>query len=258
MTWLLPHYWNLLLVFGLVLARVGGLVMTAPVFGSSAVPVQVRGLLAIALAALVTPLETVQIVNEPHTILDFALLVGGELLLGVTIGVGIMLLFSGIQVAGQIITQMSGLQFASVVNPDLDGEVPVFSQLLFLIALGVFVLMNGHRMVMTALLDTFVWLPPGGASMPSTLGETLNVLVSQSLALGVRAAAPTAVALLLATLFVGLISRTLPQLNAMSLGFGVNALVTLVALGFSLGTVAWILQDEVEKVLTLLVEMLRG
>jgi flagellar biosynthetic protein FliR len=153
---------------------------------------------------------------------------------------------------------MSGLQMADVYNPGFDSNVSVFSQLLFYVALGVFVIIDGHRRVMGALLDTFAWLPPGGSGMPATVTETLTTLVAQSFVLGVRAAAPAMAALLLATLVLGLISRTLPQLNVMTLGFGFNSLITLGAICLSMGTVAWTFQDQVEPVLTSLLEALRG
>jgi flagellar biosynthetic protein FliR len=192
--------------------------------------------------------------HPPQNLVDFALLVAGETLIGVTIGMGITLLFSGVQVAGQVISQMSGLQLADVYNPGFDANVSVFSQLMFYVALGVFVIIDGHRRVMGALLDTFASLPPGGGGMPESVGETLTTLVAQSFVLGVRAAAPAMAALLVATLVLGLVSRTLPQLNIMTLGFGFNSLVTLGVICLSLGTVAWAFQDQVEPVLTSLIE----
>ena len=85
-----------------------------------------------------------------------------------------------------------------------------------------FVAIGGHRRVMTALLDSFATLPPGGGAMPTEIGEMLTTLAAQSFRLGVQAAMPAMVAMLLATLVLGLISRTLPQLNVMNLGFGIN------------------------------------
>jgi flagellar biosynthetic protein FliR len=74
-------------------------------------------------------------------------------------------------------------------------------------------------------------------------------LLSQSFVLGIRAAAPVMISLLLATLILGLVSRSLPQLNLMALGFGFNALVALVAVGVSLGGAAWLFQAEFEPFL---------
>jgi flagellar biosynthesis protein FliR len=255
---ILEYGLHLTLVFSLVFARVAGLVMTAPIFGSTDVPKRVRILLALALAALVAPLQTLELAHDPRTPVDYLLLTVGETLVGATIGVGITLLFSGLQVAGQIVNQMSGMQLADVYNPSLQENVPIFSQLLYYVALAVFVTIGGHRRVMTALLDSFVTLPAGGGTMPPEIGEMLTTLAAQSFRLGVQAATPVMVAMLLATLVLGLISRTLPQLNVMNMGFGINALITLGGMALSLGTMAWVFQEQIDPMLNLLVEIFRG
>ena len=258
MNWILEYGLHLTLVFSLVFARVAGLVMTAPVFGSTNVPKRIRVMLALALAALVTPLQTLELAHNPQTPVDYLLLTAGETLIGVTIGVGITLLFSGLQVAGQIVNQMSGMQLAEVYNPSLQENVPIFSQLLYYVALAVFVTIGGHRRVMSALLDSFASLPPGGGTMPTEIGEMLTTLAAQSFRLGVQAATPIMVAMLLATLVLGLISRTLPQLNVMHVGFGINSMITLCAMALSLGAMAWVFQEHVDPMLNLLVEIFRG
>ncbi|HEX4146401.1 MAG TPA: flagellar biosynthetic protein FliR [Pirellulales bacterium] len=258
MDWILEYGLHLTLVFSLVFGRVAGLVMTAPVFGSSDVPKRIRIMLALALAALVTPLQKLELAHDPQTPVDYLLLIGGETLIGVTIGVGITLLFSGLQVAGQIINQMSGMQLADIYNPALHENVPIFSQLLYYVALAVFVTIGGHHRVMSALLDSFASLPPGGGTMPTEIGEMLTTLAAQSFRLGVQAATPIMVAMLLATLVVGLISRTLPQLNVMHVGFGINSMITLCAVALSMGAMAWVFQEQVDPMLNLLVEIFRG
>ncbi len=170
----------------------------------------------------------------------------GEALVGLMLGLGVRILFAGLHVAGQIISQMSGLQLAEVFSPGLGTSVPLFTQLLFLVTTAVFLLTGGHRQLIEALLDTFAWLPPGQAAVSRSAVAAVTELVAQSFALGLRAAAPAMVALLLATLIVGFVSRTLPQLNVMSLGFGINALVAIAAVGVSLGGAAWLFQEQLQ------------
>ncbi|HQU47256.1 MAG: hypothetical protein B7Z73_17640 [Planctomycetia bacterium 21-64-5] len=126
-----------------------------------------------------------------------------------------------------------------------------------MVALAVFLLCGGHRMAMTGFLDTFAALPPGSASMATSLGDMVVTLLVQSFSLGVRVAAPATAALLLASLVLGIVSRTLPQLNVMALGFGLNALVTLSILSASLAGLAWLFQDEVEPALNTVLSALR-
>jgi flagellar biosynthetic protein FliR len=248
---------NLFLVFTLVLSRLSGLMMTAPIYGSMEVPMRVRALLVFALALLVTPSQAAQRA-EAATLIDYGVLVGGELAIGLVLGLGVQILFLAPQVAGQLVSQMSGIALADVFNPSLDSEIPVFSQLLYFFSLAIFVIIGGHRLVMAGLLETFEVIPPGQASLLATFSESFTTLVAQSLELGLRAAAPTVMALLLATLIMGLISRTVPQLNVMSLGFGVSAITTMVVLSASLGGVAWALEGRVEPFVEELVESVVG
>jgi len=258
MPWPTEFYAHQVIIFTLVLVRVSALVMVAPIFGSSEVPTRIRGLLAVALALMIVPLELQKETSTPENVVDYLVLVGAETLVGLTLGLGILVLFSGVQVAGQVISQMSGLQLADVFNPGFDSDVPVFSQLLYYVAMAVFVIIGGHRKVMEALLDTFVWLPAGAGGFSRSITDAMTGLLAQSFELGVRAAAPAMVALLLATLVLGLISRTLPQLNVMNIGFGINTGVTLGTLCISLGAGAWIFADRLEGAIELLLAALRS
>ena len=83
-----------------------------------------------------------------------------ELLVGLLLGLGINILFSGIQVAGQIISQMSGMSLADVFNPGFDEEISVFSQLFYMLTVTALVGMGGHRIVTNALLETSHTAPP--------------------------------------------------------------------------------------------------
>lgn len=238
-----------LFVFLLVLVRTSGLVLAGPPFGSAEIPAQVRVLLAIALAMLIFPGQIDTPLTPPATLAGCIPLTAAELLVGFLLGSGIVLLFSGIQLAGQIVGQMSGMTLADVYNPGFDAEVPLLSQLLYLVALSIFLLCGGHRIAMTGFLDTFAALPPGSVGMTTSLADMVVTLLMQSFSLGIRVAAPATVALMLASLVMGIISRTLPQLNVMALGFGLNALTTLGFLSASLAGMAWLFQDEIEPVM---------
>ncbi len=245
-----------LLIFTLVLTRVSGLVMTAPIFGSTDVPVRIRALLAFSISVLILPSQWDTPVADPGSNLHYAVFLGSELIIGLTLGLGIVILFSGIQLAGQMIGHIGGMMLADVFDPSVGASVPLFSRFMFLTSLAVFLLIGGHRDVMDALLDTFTVLPPGSATVPIHVGETFVVLVSQSFSLGIRAAAPIVTALLLSTLVMGLISRTLPQLNILAVGFGANALITFGTMFFVLGAAIWVFQQQVEPTLQLLFESL--
>ena len=230
---------NQFAVFTLVLARVGALIMTAPVFSSAGIPIRARALLAVAITLLVTPLVSAAPPAAMTNLLVYARYLTSEALIGLLLGFGITLLLSGIQLTGQIISQLGGTALADVFDPTLNSNVSVYSQLFYFITIAMFVLLDGHRLVMDALLDTYTWMPPGQASLGTTYVDALTMLLSQSFLLGIRAAAPTMTALLLATLLLGLVGRTMPQINILAVGFSVNSLLTLGCLFTTLGAIVW-------------------
>jgi flagellar biosynthetic protein FliR len=245
------------MVFTLVLARTSALVMTAPIFGSVAVPRRARALIAVTMSLLVTPVYLGASVPPVDQLTEYARLIVNEVLVGLLLGLGINVLFSGIQVAGQIVSQMSGLSLADVINPGFEEEASVFSQLFYFLTLAVFVAVGGHRVVTESLLETFAWAPPGHAALGDTYVDVLTSIASQSFAIGIRAAAPLLVAMLLATLVLGLISRTLPQINIIAIGFGLSSLLLMGVMFLSIGAVAWAFQgpivDAIEQLQTSIV-----
>lgn len=246
MGWIAQVNLSVVVVFALVLTRVSGLVAAAPIAGMQQTPMQVRGLLVLALALLLTPAQWTGDFAAPANLVEFGLMIGGELFVGVILGLGVQFLFSGIQLGGLLISQASGISLADTFNPELNTEIPVFSQLMHLVAITVFVALGGQRMLIAGLLNTFETLPLGSLAGIPSVAELFTTLVAQSFELGVRVAAPCVVALLLTTLVMGLIGRTLPQLNVMSFGFGANSLVTLAMFSISIAAVLWILQDDME------------
>ncbi len=237
---------NAFLVFVLILTRLSGLLLTVPFFGAGTVPMRVRLLLTVGMALLLTPLYWTVPVENPGNLVNFAVILGQEAVLGLAMGLGILILFSGLQLTGQVIGQMSGMQLADVFNPTANASVSLFSQLLDLLTLAVFLTMGGHRQVIQALLDTFAWMPPGQVAFSENLILTLSEITSQSFVLGIRAAAPIMIALLLSVLILGLISRTLPQLNVIAVGFSLNSMVMLGMLSISLGGAAYLFQEQAD------------
>ncbi|MDZ7616764.1 MAG: flagellar biosynthetic protein FliR [Patescibacteria group bacterium] len=242
------------LLFTLVLTRVSGVIMTAPVFGGSEVPIRIRALFSLSIAMLILPTQWHVSVEYPGTMLNYVVYLAAELMVGLCLGLGVTILFTGLQVAGALIGQLGGMMMADVFDPTTQSNVSAFSKLLFMIGLAVFVGMGGHRIVMGAVLDTFTALPPGGGSIPDSLTGAFVTLITQSFLLGLRAAMPMTAALLLSTLILGLIGRTMPQLNVLVLGFGLNSMLTFALMAFSLGAAIWIFQDQLEPAIGIVID----
>jgi flagellar biosynthesis protein FliR len=234
------------LVFLLVLARVGGLIGLAPMLGGRRVPRTARCLLAAACALCITPLHATDAGLLSATPLEALAMLGREAMLGLILGLSLLTLGAGLKLAGHLVGQLSGLSLLEFFDPDQTADAAGFGRCFELVAIAAFMLIGGHRQVLAAVLDTFVWLPPGATLDAAGLFETFVQMVSQSFVLGIRAAAPVVVALLAATLVMGLVSRAWPQLHAFSMGFSLNAMLAVAVLSLSLGGAAWVYQEHTE------------
>ncbi len=258
MDWLTQLDTGRFLVFTLVLVRVSGLVVTAPIYGGTEVPARVRALLAFSLAVLIFPSQWSATAPDPVGLVDYALIIGAELLIGLALGLGVTIFFSGIQLAGETIGRVGGLMVADVFDPTLESNVPLLSRFLFLVAMAVFVCIGGHRMVMAGLLDTFQTIPLGSGAPAGSIGEALLMLLAQSFSLAVRAALPVVTALLLATVVMGLIGRTLPQLNVLVVGFSLNSMLTFGGVALTLGASVWVFRQQLETAVETMLEALHA
>ena len=241
--------------FVLVLARVGGVVATAPLLSDTSIPVRVKALLAVALSALVAPMAlAAATLPEQGTLVELGVSVAREAVVGVALGMGVAVVLSGVQLAGQIVGQMSGMALAEGVDPAFGSSASVFGQMYYLTTTAVFVAAGGHGQVVGGLLDTFDHAPIGEGFATAPLAELFLGLLAAGFELGLRAAAPMLVALLLATVVLGLVSRTLPQINTMVVGFGLNAMLTLGVMTASVGAAAWTFQAPLAATIESVVE----
>ncbi len=233
------------LVFALVLTRVSGIVIMSPVFGGSEIPMQVRALLAFSLAVLIMPSQWTVDVGEPRNLAAFAILIAAELGIGLSLGLGITIFFSGVALAGELIGQLGGLTAAQIFDPTSGDQSPLLSRMLHYLAVAVFASIGGLRILMSALLDTFQTLPIGECNMHTTIAYSLVAILNTSFGLAIRMAGPVMVSVLVAMLVMGLLSKTLPQLNLMSVGFGINSVIMYLVMGLSLGAGVWCFQEHV-------------
>ena len=243
--WIATRIWT----FVLVLARISALFLVAPVFGSPAVPRRVRALFAASIALVITTTYTPSTTVPVQNLVQLTVLIGKEAALGMIIAVATMICFAGIQISGQLLSHLGGLSVGDLFDPNTNTSVPILSQLLWWTAVAMFLVTGGHRRVIMALLDLFRVFPPGRVALPDNLLQGIVDVMSLSFETALRIASPVLVALLLAMLVLGLIGRTLPQLNILAVGLGTNTLIMLGGLFLTAGTMLWVFQQQQEEIL---------
>lgn len=230
---LLAQYLNLP-VFAAVAGRIGGLVMFQPVLGALIIPIHVRAVFVLGLAFLATPLAHVTR-GIPDSLPGLALAVGGEVLLGVFLGLIVRSCFLGLEFAGMLLAQESGLAFGQIADPTSGQEQSVLSMVYIQVATVVFLIVGGHRELIRATLDTFIHVPLLSApTWINSIGDVLFGALKAGLEIGVRIAAPTIITLFLVNVALGFIARTVPQINVATVGFAMKGMIAFVLMAISL------------------------
>lgn len=234
--------------FALVAARLAGLIMFQPLLSSLAVPSQIRIALVLGLAVLITPMVEMP-ANVPDTLLTLGLALGQEVILGVLFGLVTVGVFLGMQFAGLLIAQESGLAFGQIADPTLDEEESVLSSFYLQLGAVSYFIIGGHRALVAACLDTFETIPLLGNPMTALNN---GGLILDALALSGRMAAqiaiPTILTLFLVNMALGFISRTLPQLNVTTVGFSIKTLLAFAVMAAALPSALGIYLAGLEEV----------
>jgi len=221
-------------LFLMVLVRVAAILFVVPFFDSRNVPILLKISLAVAVAWLLLPqLDTPppDLFGSPIRLL---LGLGGEVAIGMIIGLIVQLLFAGIQLAGQAAGFQMGFAIANVVDPASSLQIPMLSQFLNVFALLIFLSMNVHYYFIKALVDGFELIPLWGAHFEENLFQLIMTIASSAFVVAVQVGAPVIVALLLTSVALGLIARTVPQMQIFIVAMPLKILMGLLFLGFSL------------------------
>ncbi len=245
-------------IFVLVLVRFTGLIVTAPVLGSSNFPATAKIGLAGLAALMITPNIPVLATPIPDDAVGFGILALGELMIGMCIGFLMTLTFAAIQIGGQVLDMQTGFGLMNIFNPALETQVPIFGFFLFLIAVLYLLALDGHHMMIRALVSTYDRIPPGGfAARPELLGE-VSTWGRAMFIDGFLIAAPVAGALMLAYVTMGLLGRLIPQIHLFVIGFPLTIAVGLLVVALSLTVYLRLLDGMFERMFRDVDTLIRG
>jgi len=225
-----------------VLLRLSGLMVTAPVYSSAAIPLRVRVAFTMVISAMIFPLVRSQ---APSELTLATVLAAGvsEFMIGAVIGLALTLLLMTALVTGTTVGQQAGLAFSEVVDPMQDLPTSTAGQIYFVTLSMLFLLAGGHRQALAAFLDTYKVIPMLSYQPGEPLVLLLVEMLTAAFIAGIRVAGPIVIALFLTETAVGFVSRTVPQLNILSVGFGIRASVALGVAALSLSASEGLLLD---------------
>ena len=214
--WLADFFWPLI--------RIAAMLMAAPIFSIRQVPIRFRMLMAVLITLLVQPvLPSTPVI--PVFSIDAVLVLVQQIGIGMLLGFLMQMSFNALIFGGQVMAYSMGLGFANMMDPANGVQVPVVAQFWLILAMLAFVMMNGHLVLIAAVVDTFTVLPVATDGLTRAGIWGLLGWASRMFAAGLLMAMPVIVALLLINIGMGVVARAAPQLNIFAVGFPITLMM---------------------------------
>lgn len=244
--------------FLLIFIRMTGLFVVAPIFGRRNIPAYLKIGFSFFTAIIMVNTITLPASDTYSNILQLGLIISKEFIVGITIGFVAYLSFTAIYVAGEIIDMQLGFGVVNVMDPISNIQVPITSNLYFIMSMLVYLAVNGHHSLIKALFDSYTLVPLGTAVFNESLLNNLLAVFGYIFAIGFKIAAPVVAAILITDVALGTVSRMVPQLNVFVIGMPLKIFVGIVVLVVSVPMFIYVLEGLFDVVDTSTMTFIKG
>jgi flagellar biosynthetic protein FliR len=214
-----------MLLFFLVLVRMSSFIVSWPVFGVETISAPIKILFAVTLALMVFP--TLEFTVEQKAAVEQSIIMMGvkEAAIGLLMGALARFFFFAFQIAGELVSLSIGLSSAQMFNPALGGQVSSIEQFYLAFATLFYLAANGHHFLLSGLVDSFRVVPISAELLKTGEMKNISMFVSQVVLIGLQFSAPILVSILVVNLVMGVVGKTVPQMNVLVTSFPINILV---------------------------------
>jgi len=238
MTITLPALSGVVLVYLLVFARTGAMIMLLPPIGDANVPARVRLMLALAISfALAPTVTTAYPQTAPQSTVVLGVMIAQEVTAGLMIGAVARIIVSAVSVAGFLVASQTGLSYAQTLDPTSAAQQgAVVGNFLSMLAVVLIFASNLHHLAIGAVAGSYHLIPPGTSLPTGDMAELAVRIVSGAFALGFQLAAPFLVFGFAVNVGFGVLARMMPQLQVFFVAMPINILVGFVIMSLLIGT----------------------
>lgn len=237
------------IVFFIGFTRVATILVTVPVFGYTSIPMPVKAGLAFFVSLVLFPLIQAGDFVIPLELLPFVMMVLKEVIVGLIIGLATNFLFVGVQMAGELIGLDMGFGMVNIIDPTSGEHISIMGQFKYVVSLLLFLILNGHHFLLNALRSSFVAIPLGTANFTQLVTTQIIMLSTTIFKIALQLGGPILVVLFLTSFVMGIIARTVPQMNIFIIGFPLKISVGMIMVTVSLPMFMYVfgkLVDEFE------------
>ena len=218
-------------VFLLMLVRTSGIFLISPFFGSMNIPIFFRVGTALSMTVVLFPVvDGLGTPYVPENLIMFALTAVEELFIGWLIGFVAYISFAAITMAGKVMDMQVGFAIVNVVDPTSGQQIPLIGSFLYNLAAIILLATNGHHMILAALVESFRAVPIAGMEGNVSLALLIANFTGTIFLTGMKIAMPITFAILLTNVGLGILSRTMPQMNIFVVGIPLQLMIGITVL----------------------------
>ena len=220
--------------FFLVFIRIGVFLFIFPFFNSRVIPTLSKAGLAFIITIVLFPVINNKTIEFPDTLWGMVQLVIGECITGMILGLLVQIFFEGVRIMGQLVGFQTGFAITNILDPQSGIQVSIFSNMAYLVAIVLFLILNGHHILLSAIRESFEVIEPGSLSLSKHVFQQIMQKSAQMFVIAIKIGAPAIAALLFCKVAFGLITKLIPQMNIMIVAFPVQVIIGLLFFGISL------------------------
>lgn len=226
------------LSFLLTFMRVSIVLFMLPIFDVQGLPGLWKAAVCMVLTFAIWPVIQLSGYSMPAHPFDIALLIFGEVVLGLILAISIRFFFAGIQSGAEMLAMQMGFSMMQFADPLSGNQTGLIAQMLYTVTILIFLTLDGHLFLISGFIETFAYIPAGGLLITEALFDQIINLSNIVFILAVKIIAPVMVAIFLVELSLGLMNRVAPQMQIMEIGFPVKIAVGFFFLSLIFGLIS--------------------
>lgn len=216
-------------IFFLVFARITGIFLIAPLFSAQNIPKVLKIGLSFVITIILTPILDIQKVDLSQS--NYIICLIKEVITGIVLGYICYGFFSSFYVLGQIVDMEIGFGMVNVIDPQNKIQVPIMGNFYYIFAFLLFLIIDGHHMLIKGLIDSYKYIPIGKTVINDGNIENLINILGKTFSIGFKMSCPVVAAMLLSDILLGILSRTMPQMNVFVVGMPFKIIIGLLIIG---------------------------
>ena len=224
-----------------------------PIFSSRLIPVLAKAGLAFIITIILFPVINDKMGEFPDTLCGMVQLMIAEFIIGMILALLVQIFFEGIRMMGQLVGFQTGFAITNILDPQSGMQVSILSNMAYLVAMALFLILNGHHLLLNAMRESFEIINVGSLSLNKQIFQKIIDTSADMFVIAIKIGAPAIAVLLFTKVVFGLITKLIPQMNIMIVAFPVQIVIGLVFFGVSLHVLLRFMERYLEGLGSLLI-----